>query len=56
MKFRVGEKVKCKNRTAVIVSRYKHDRETPYRIKFSDGRQIQVSEDLLSKHCEKCNT
>ena len=46
--FKVGDNVICRNRNAVVVSRYKHDRDTPYRIQFDDGRQIQVPEASLS--------
>lgn len=49
LQFNVGDKVMCKNSLVTIVSRVGYDHETPYRIKFGNGRQIQVAESMLRK-------
>lgn len=49
LEFKVGEKAMYKGEVVTVVSRYVHDRDTPYRIKMSNDRQIQVTEQSLTK-------
>lgn len=49
LKFKVGDTVWFKDVKVIIVSRYVIDKDTPYRIKFPDGRQIQVPEHSLKE-------